>query len=319
MSVRFKRSKSLGKLGRINLTKGGMGISIGPKGARIGVGPRGVYTSAGIPGTGIYGINYLNKKSSENSQSKLKEKQEQGTVRIPVPKELEPSALAGVVLVASIILFLLKHEIAILGLIVFFVLHFRSNKSEKALARKAFIRGRNALEKGDYESALTSLTSVLEYNDRIVSLYPIVAGLYKNKGLFSQAVQYYSKYVEAVPDDYLAQIDYAMVLTEIGESEKALTILQSLPEELKGDVEVLSLLGAVFIKAGKPDLAIIALEKGPTQKRKMDEQMMGFRYVLGKAYKEVGENKKAINQLQKVYAEDINYMDVAEEIERLKR
>lgn len=58
MGWRFRRSIGLGKFLRINLSKGGLGVSAGVPGARVGIGPRGRYTSVGVPGTGLYNITY---------------------------------------------------------------------------------------------------------------------------------------------------------------------------------------------------------------------------------------------------------------------
>lgn len=69
MSWRFRRSISLGKGVRINVSKSGIGFSVGKRGARIGIGPCGAYTSFEIPGSGLYTINYLNKKKKQVSSS----------------------------------------------------------------------------------------------------------------------------------------------------------------------------------------------------------------------------------------------------------
>lgn len=62
MGWRFRKVFRLGKHGRINLSKSGIGFSIGGKVVRIGTGPRGTYRSIRIPGTGIYRFDYLRRK-----------------------------------------------------------------------------------------------------------------------------------------------------------------------------------------------------------------------------------------------------------------
>lgn len=57
MSLRFRRSIKILPGVRLNFSKSTMGLSLGVPGARISVNTRGdVYTSAGIPGTGIYSV-----------------------------------------------------------------------------------------------------------------------------------------------------------------------------------------------------------------------------------------------------------------------
>lgn len=54
MGLNIRRSIKIGKHTRLNLSKSGVGISTGVKGARVSIGPRGVRKTIGIPGTGIY-------------------------------------------------------------------------------------------------------------------------------------------------------------------------------------------------------------------------------------------------------------------------
>ena len=55
MGLRFNKHISLGKHLRLNISKSGIGISGGVKGARISFNPKtGIRKSIGIPGTGIY-------------------------------------------------------------------------------------------------------------------------------------------------------------------------------------------------------------------------------------------------------------------------
>lgn len=55
MAIKFRKSISLGKNAKINISKSGIGFSVGKKGLRYSVNSNGRNTaSAGIPGTGIY-------------------------------------------------------------------------------------------------------------------------------------------------------------------------------------------------------------------------------------------------------------------------
>ena len=54
MAVRFRRSIKIAGGLRLNINKNSLGLSVGPRGARVSVNTRGrVTTSAGIPGTGL--------------------------------------------------------------------------------------------------------------------------------------------------------------------------------------------------------------------------------------------------------------------------
>ena len=59
MSLRFRRSIRVLPGVRLNLGLHGAGLSVGPRGLHVGVNRRGMYTSAGIPGTGIYAVHHV--------------------------------------------------------------------------------------------------------------------------------------------------------------------------------------------------------------------------------------------------------------------
>jgi hypothetical protein len=62
MGWRFRRSIKICKGIQLNFNKTGLGLSVGVKGFHVGTGPRGRYVSAGLPGTGLYAINYMGKQ-----------------------------------------------------------------------------------------------------------------------------------------------------------------------------------------------------------------------------------------------------------------
>lgn len=54
MGLYWRRSTKILPGVRINWSKSGPSISIGPRGAKVNIGKRGTYVSGGIPGTGLY-------------------------------------------------------------------------------------------------------------------------------------------------------------------------------------------------------------------------------------------------------------------------
>jgi len=57
--MRFQKSIRIAPGIRINLSKSGVGVSVGPKGLKVGVDGKGQrYSSVGIPGTGISQCSY---------------------------------------------------------------------------------------------------------------------------------------------------------------------------------------------------------------------------------------------------------------------
>lgn len=69
MGLNIRRSIKIGKNTRLNISKSGVGVSTGVKGARVSVGPRGVRQTVGIPGTGIY---YTKQRSLHKARSSVR-------------------------------------------------------------------------------------------------------------------------------------------------------------------------------------------------------------------------------------------------------
>lgn len=68
MSVRFRKSKTILPGVKVNVTKTGIGVSAGVKGARVSAHSSGrVSRSIGIPGTGLYDIETKNIGKNHNS------------------------------------------------------------------------------------------------------------------------------------------------------------------------------------------------------------------------------------------------------------
>lgn len=74
MGLNFRRSVRLGKNVRMNLSKSGVGISAGVKGARMSVGSRGIRKTIGIPGTGLYYTKQSGYKRQQPQESMEAEK-----------------------------------------------------------------------------------------------------------------------------------------------------------------------------------------------------------------------------------------------------
>jgi hypothetical protein len=64
MSLRFRRSIRMASGVHLNLVMSGAGV--GPRGLHVGVNHRGMYTSAGIPGTGLYAVHHY--RSGEHNE-----------------------------------------------------------------------------------------------------------------------------------------------------------------------------------------------------------------------------------------------------------
>ncbi|WP_320127767.1 DUF4236 domain-containing protein [uncultured Sphaerochaeta sp.] len=76
MGYRFHRSIKIAKGIRLNVSKSGLGLSVGPRGAKLSVNSKGVYSNLGIPGTGL---SQRQKIADWGNSSKLSNKTLQNT------------------------------------------------------------------------------------------------------------------------------------------------------------------------------------------------------------------------------------------------
>src|SRR5215216_4325403 len=78
MPVRFRRTFTLFPGVKVNLSKGGMSITVGTKGFHLNFSKRGVRQTVGLPGSGISESSYLfkNKPDEEGEKDSTNEKEQ---------------------------------------------------------------------------------------------------------------------------------------------------------------------------------------------------------------------------------------------------
>lgn len=76
MPVRFRRTFTLFPGVKVNVSKGGMSISVGRKGYHLNFSKRGVRQTVGLPGSGISQTSYLYKNDSDEDETEKEEEEE---------------------------------------------------------------------------------------------------------------------------------------------------------------------------------------------------------------------------------------------------
>jgi len=66
MALRFRRRIRIIPGVSLNLGLHGAGLSVGPRGLHVGMNRRGMYSSAGIPGTGLYAVHHFRRPSEDH-------------------------------------------------------------------------------------------------------------------------------------------------------------------------------------------------------------------------------------------------------------
>jgi len=80
-----------------------------------------------------------------------------------------------------------------------------------------------------------------------------------------------------------------------------------------------TMLGLTFMDKGEPKIAALWYQRALEVPGLEDESIMALRYDLGLALDEAGESQAALNSFQQVYAQNIDYRDVADRIATLQK
>lgn len=315
MSFGFRKSIKIAPGVRMNLSKSGVGMSAGVKGARVGVNSKGTYNSWSIPGTGVYGMNYHSKSVKNNSINHNQNKPVNNTQDIQIPKSNQLNWLIGI----NIILLLVNFYFGLVTSLFSIFIYKKLKKKPEYIARKRIKEAEEAFQEMDFSKSAQSYSEAY-------TLFPDDLGLAFHLGMalsaseqFEKSIDPLNKYFSQYKDDNKAKYILAVSYTKLGETKKALALFQSIPEtDEYFDINKLVLMAECLEKEGKLDLAIETLKTGPVLKRKMNENLAMLHYKLGELYEAKGDIKKATKHFEKVYGFDISFEEVESKLNSLE-
>lgn len=311
MSLRFRKSKSLGKGVKLNLFKKSAGISFGGRGARVGVGRRGLYTSGGIPGSGLYGISYMGSgKKGRASKSGDDE---------PHTAEDYQSVVTGclgvVVGVTVFVLMFTNPGMSILiGLAaVGIYLLYRNTPTQKV--QRYTKQAVDLIENDQPEGGIKLLREAKRIDPRNERTTYLLGAVLHNEGRFKEAIPLLNEILKRNKDNYYVKLLTANAYYRTGDYDNAISLLQSIPEEIENYIKVISILGACFYEKEQYQVAVEVLQRAPLSKRKLDDDLMEIHYNLAASYEKLGDKKNALRHYKRVYSNDVNYLDVKKKVE----
>ena len=300
----FRKSISISKGIRLNLSKKGIGYSVGVKGMRIGVGSRGAYTRIGIPKTGLYSLNYGGKKSSSSVKDFSSDKNVALTYYTLV------GIFGFIWLVSSPKSFI---PILIISIIIYF---FWKNQPKQKIKKK-LTEAIKLSQQNYYRQSIVLLKEaelIDKYDPAVICLLGIV--LYKDQQ-YNFAIDYLKRAVSLHSHDIELKTMLARCFYNSKKYDEAINILQNMPENSQDDLDIIKLLSSCFFAQAKYDLAIMTFKKAPLQKRKLNEELLDIHYSLGLVYEFTHDFKNAIKHFKKIYAVNTNYKDVSEKLDTL--
>jgi len=104
-------------------------------------------------------------------------------------------------------------------------------------------------------------------------------------------------------------------LYETGQYDKAIEVLQSIPEDYDQYNKVILLLGGCFAEREDIDGAIEVIQRGPLRSLNMDDDLKEMHYQLGLLYASQDNMEAANFHFKRLYAADVTYRDIKERVD----
>ena len=341
MAFRFFRRKKLFPGVSLNLSKSGASLSFSPRGAKVTVGPCGVRTTVAIPGTGMYW--------TEHSDSGRRRRRSRNSA--PPPPTVRPEDRLSLGFLQRLVTpqneedfvdgmreFVQGRENAALR-------HFQKATD---LADAAFMAAIISLKRDRFADAERSLevakrkqarlghyfekygiqaTASLAITEEVAAIIgPNVRGLllalaevHQHQGRPKDAIEDLKQIYHRDPEDVVVRLSLAELLVDEGGSKRNCQTVVRLAEGIENDSEIHAGLLLYKAKALRKLGVLTAARETLSQtlrrtKGRSDELLRALRYERALVYDGLGWGKRYRKALEKLYAEDTDYEDVAERL-----
>jgi len=345
MGFRFFRRIKVAPGVTVNVSKSGLSTSFGPRGAKFTVGPKGVRKTAGIPGTGLYYTQQGGYGGGAGNGGSVP-KQQAPPAMPAVPPTLQLGFIQRLTTPDEEKAFIQGCRAVIDGNVGEALERFSQSRE---LADAAFMGGLTAFKLERYEEAEDYFLRALNSADRpgrLLEKYNLTAGAEMpitgeisafigadRRGLLlalAEVCQQLGKTGDALnclfelrklaPDDMMVTLSLVEVYLDSGEDDPAkMKAVQNLTRGIENESPIHGALllyrARAMRKLGLRDAARDILTK--TLRRKKDrppELMHALRYERACVYEEQGRKSRAREELEKIYAEDPDYEDIAEKL-----
>lgn len=313
MSLRFRKSIKVGKNTRINLSKSGVGVSTGVKGARVSVNQKGVRKTLSVPGTGISHVSYSSHKDNNKQGERI-------TSEYTNPKDNMPKAKyypRFLVIVFGLLSLttLLYGPIPFIIVSIFtgyFYSKFKSNEN------KAYCIYNKSLKKDCNKDKLEMLYEAQSIDPENILINNALAIINYNEHQDEQVIDAFERIDLSKIDQINVNLIYSIYLSSLYNTENYEKIIEIFAPIMEQDLNIKQAVALSYKNLGQVKKASEILATGPVRKRTYDEMVLSYKYELGLCYLELGQKQKAITQLKKVYEVDSSFRDIIEYAQQLK-
>lgn len=341
MSFRFWRRIRIAPGVTLNLSKSGGSLSFGPRGAKFTIGPRGKRATVGIPGTGLFYTTTLpsgrsgGRRSASYSAPAVPTVRPEDRLTLGFFKRLITPDDEEALVDGCRELVLGNEDKALQHL-----------EQATHLADGAYLAGFLALKKERLEEAANYLATAAEKHSRLgryFSKYGISATMslpitdevsahvgpdlrgvllglvevYQRQARWEDAIACLERLQRLEPDDVVVKLSLAeLLLTARPGDKNVCRKIVRLSEGIENESPVHTALLLYKARAlrglGLPDAARETLTGALRRKKGRSEELLrALRYERALVYEDLGQRRRARSELEKLYAEDPDYEDVA--------
>jgi tetratricopeptide (TPR) repeat protein len=350
VGIRFRRSVSLGKGVRLNLSKSGLGVSVGGPGLRYSVNTSGRRTTTvGIPGTGVYNV-----KTEGGSRRSSARRTSNGPVEVQavaapgaLPKPGWFASAAEKRYYAGIQAYVAGDDARALAAFEACIAADAGAISARLFAGMTAERLEPGNPKGT-EHLEAVVASDEDLPDRLQQKYLpagsvrlwlgvgvtdlieakvsfnsvgaalILAERYQEQGRLPEAIGLVAQLHAADAADPLIRLSLADLLYDDGDHEGVLEAVATATNDSDVGVAMLRLRGAAMLALGHHVGALEALRLALAKTAGRDPELLkAVRYDRARAYEAAGQRARARADLQKLYATAPDFRDVRERLAAL--
>lgn len=341
MAFRFWRRMKIAPGVTLNLSKSGGSLSFGPRGAKLTAGSRGRRATAGIPGTGLFYTQALSGKRSEGRRTNSSTAP--AVPSVPVEDRLTLGFFTRLVtpddeeaLVDGCRELVLGNEDEA----------FQHFKQAPHLADGAYLAGFLALKKERLEEAEGYLTTAAEKQNRLgryFSKYGISATMslpitdqmsahvgpnirgvllglvevYQRQELWQNAIACLERLRRLEPDDVVVKLSLSELLSDAYPDDKKICrkivkLSEGIGNQMPAHAALMFYKARALRQLGLPTAARDTLSAALRRKKdRPDELLKAIRYERALVYEDLGQRRRSRSELEKLYAEEPDYEDVA--------
>ena len=137
---------------------------------------------------------------------------------------------------------------------------------------------------------------------------------------FEKMLEQFKKKVSENIDtsDVSAHYDLGTAYLEMGLLDEAIGEFQMVLRGATDHLATYEMLGQTFLQKQEPEAALQALTRGLDAPFEVEEERVGIYYYLGLAHETIGNTDTAVEFYDKVFAIDINFVDVTERLRGLR-